>query len=181
MYHPLARLDQYTRVTLNAITWNSELKWPNELEGQGQWPPFSIPAERISRCIFLSNLVIVTEIHYMLLCEQAKFPKILSQNGQNDLEAQGQWPQFSIPAVNFPGCMFCANLVIPTQIFDDLSCGQGKAYGQTDRRPDTGNDNTRRPERSKGKNANFIHIYVCMMGAVVMELSLLSRIKYLID
>ena len=32
--------------------------------------------------------------------------------------------------------MFCANLVIPTQICDELSCGQGKVYGQTDRQTD---------------------------------------------
>ena len=29
---------------------------------------------------------------------QAEFPRILSQNGQHDLESQGQWPLFSIPA-----------------------------------------------------------------------------------
>ena len=29
MQHPLASLDQYTRVTLNAVSWNSEFKWPN--------------------------------------------------------------------------------------------------------------------------------------------------------
>ena len=41
IWHPLANLNQYTRATLNAISWNSELKWPNNF--QGQWHPFSIP------------------------------------------------------------------------------------------------------------------------------------------
>ena len=32
--------------------------------------------------------------------------------------------------------MYGANLVIPAQICDDLSCGQGKVYGLTDGRTD---------------------------------------------
>ena len=36
--------------------------WPNVLETQGQWPPFSIPAERIPRCIFGTNLVFLAQI-----------------------------------------------------------------------------------------------------------------------
>ena len=127
----------------------------NDLEGQGQWPPFSIPAESISEYMFDANLVIVAQIYDELLCGQAKFPRILSQNGQNDLEDQGQWPLFSIPTESIPWCMFCANLVIPAQICDELSCRQGKVYGrteegqrdgqrdgQTDGRTDAGNDNT---------------------------------------
>ena len=100
-------------------------RWPN-LEGQGQWPPFSIPAERIPRCIFGVNLVILAQIHYKLSRRQATFPRILCQNGQNDLEDQGQWPPFSIPAENFSGCMLGANLVILTQMYDELSRGQAK-------------------------------------------------------
>ena len=46
---------------------------------------------------------------------------------------QGQWPPFSIPAEGIPGCMLGANLVIPAQTCDELSCGQGKVYGRTDR------------------------------------------------
>ena len=46
--------------------------------------------------------------------------------------------------------MFGANLVIPPQICDELSCGQGKVYGRmdgradgrADRRTDASNDNT---------------------------------------
>ena len=37
--YPFACLDQYTRVTLNVVFWNPDSKWPDELEGQGQWPP----------------------------------------------------------------------------------------------------------------------------------------------
>ena len=52
---------------------------------------------------------------------QAGIPRILSRNGQNDLESQGQWPPFSIPAESILECMFGANLVIVAQISDELS------------------------------------------------------------
>ena len=79
-----------------------ELKWPNDIKGQGQWPPFSITIERILRCIFGANLVILAQIHYQLLHRQAKFPRILSQNGHfcgenlqfinsNALRFVGEW------------------------------------------------------------------------------------------
>ena len=70
----------------------SDLKWPNDLEGQDQWPLYSKPVWRISRRIFGTNLMILVQIHYKVLHGQAKFPRILSQNGQNYLECQGQWP-----------------------------------------------------------------------------------------
>ena len=111
-------------------------KWPKYLEGQGQLPPFSIPAESIPGCMFGANLVIPAQICDELSRGQAKLPRILSQNGQNDLEGQGQWPLFSIPTENSPRCMFGANFVIPAQICDELSCGQGKVYGRTDGRMD---------------------------------------------
>ena len=39
--------------------------------------------------------------------------------------------------------MFGANLVIPAQICEELSCRQSKVYGRTEgRRTDGGNDNT---------------------------------------
>ena len=104
-----------------------ELKWwPNELEGQGQWPWFSIIAKIIARCIFGAHLVILSQIHWKLSHRQAKFPKILSQNGRHDLEGQSQWPPFSIPAESIPGCIFDANLVILAQICDELPHGRAK-------------------------------------------------------
>ena len=39
---------------------------------------------------FNANLVILAPIHYKLVHGQAKFPGILSQNGQNDLGSQNQ-------------------------------------------------------------------------------------------
>ena len=96
--------------------------------------------------------MIPAQIHYKLSCRQAKFPSISSQN---DLEGQGQRPPFSIPAESIPGCMFGANLVIPSQICDELSCGQGKVYGRTDRRTGGQTKATTvplRPERPRGKN-----------------------------
>ena len=66
--------------------------------------------------------MILAQIHLKLLHGQAKFPRILSQNGKNYLE--GQRPLFSIPAEGIPGCMFDANVVIPAQICDELLHGQ---------------------------------------------------------
>ena len=106
--------------------------------------------------MFGANLVILAQIYDELLRGQAEFPRILSQNGQNDPEGQGQWPLFSIPAESIPRCMFGANLVILDQICDDLSCGQGKVYGRTDRRADTGNDNTPSVWKAKGSKTVLI-------------------------
>ena len=108
----------------------------NDLEGQGQWPPFSIPTKSIPGCMFGANLVILAQICDELSCGQAKFPRILSQKGHNYLEGQGQWPPFSISTEIIPGCMFGANLMIPAKICDQLLCGQGQVYGRTDGRTD---------------------------------------------
>ena len=107
--------------------------------------------------------MILAWIHYKLSCRQAKFPRILSQNCQKDLEGQGKWPPFSIPAETIPGCMFGANLLIPAQTRDELSCGQGKVYGRTDGQTEGRTDRWTdgetqamtiplRPERPWGKN-----------------------------
>ena len=69
----------------------------NDFEGRGQWPLFSIPAESIPECMFDANFVIPAQIYDELSCGQARFPRILRQNGQNDLKGQGQWPLFSTP------------------------------------------------------------------------------------
>ena len=50
--------------------------------------------------------------------------------------------------------MFGANLVIPAQICDELSCGQGKVYGRTDGQMQA-TTILLRPERPWGKNAEF--------------------------
>ena len=115
-------------------------------QGQVQWPLFSLPGESIPGYVFGANFVIPDQICVELSRGQAKFPRILSQNGQNDLEGQSHWPIFSTPAESIPGCMFGGNLVILAQICDELSCGQGKVYGETD----TGNDNTPLAWKAKG-------------------------------
>ena len=101
------------------------------LKVKGQWPPLSIPAECIPRCMFGANLVNPGQIDEELSLAQAKFPRILSQNCQNDLEGQCQWSLYSAAAESIPWCMFGANLSIPAQIWDELG-GQAKVYGQTD-------------------------------------------------
>ena len=116
-------------ITIQEQHWMQFLEsewWPNDLEGQGQWPPFSIPARSILGYMFGENLVILSHICDALSHGQAKFPKILSQNGQNDLEGQGQWPPFSILVKNIPGCIFGANLMILVQICDELMCRQAE-------------------------------------------------------
>ena len=59
---------------------------------------------------------VVAQIYDEIPHGQAKFPRILSQNGQNDLEGKGQWLPFLIPAESILECMFGANLVILAQI-----------------------------------------------------------------
>ena len=92
---------------LNAISWNSELKWLNDIEGQSQWLPFSIPGKSIQRCMFSSYLVI-------------------SESNWQKLRLMQRWPPFSLPAKSIPWCIFGANLVILAHICDKLSSGQGK-------------------------------------------------------
>ena len=48
-------------------------------------------------------LQILAQIHYKLLHQQAKFPKIQSEHGQNDLEGQGQWPHPTHPPLSTQG------------------------------------------------------------------------------
>ena len=74
----------------------------NDLEGQGQWPPFSIPDESFSIWMFGENLVILAKICDELSRGQTKFPRILSQNGQNDLEGQSLWPPFFNTKPEYP-------------------------------------------------------------------------------
>ena len=69
--------------------------------------------------------MILAQIYYQLLRTQAKFPRILSPNGQNDLE-DDQWSPSSIAAERITGCMFAANLVILAQTCEESSHEQVK-------------------------------------------------------
>ena len=51
-----------------------ESKRPKDIEGQGQYLPFSIPAARIPRCIFGANLVILAIKSY--LADKLKFLEV---------------------------------------------------------------------------------------------------------
>ena len=85
-------------------------------------------------CMFGVNLMIPPQICDELSRRQADFPRILSQN---DLEGQGQWYLFSKQTESITRCMFGADLAIPTQICDELSCRYGKVSDrQTDRQTD---------------------------------------------
>ena len=63
--------------------------------------------------------------------QTTKFPRILSQNGKNNFEGQGQWPVFSITVIT-SRINVGANSLIPAQICGKLSHGQDKVYRQTD-------------------------------------------------
>ena len=97
---------------------------------------FHTSREYWSVCMFVANLMTLAQIYDELSRGQAKFPRTLSQNCQNDLVGQCQWPLFSIPTESIHWCMCGTNLVNPAQICDELSCGQGKVYGRTDGRTD---------------------------------------------
>ena len=88
--------------------------------------------------MFGTNLVILD-----LICDEISrglndFSRMLSQNVQ--------WPPFSITAESVPWCMFGANLVIPSQIYE-LSRGQckGRTDGQTKAKTIPLRPETRRP------------------------------------
>ena len=98
----------------------------NDLKDQVQLPPFTIPAESIPGCMFSANMVILSQICDDLLCSEAKFPRTMKQNDQNDLEDQGRWPSFSITAERMPRCIFGANFVTLAQIHYKLSRKQTK-------------------------------------------------------
>ena len=111
-------------------SWDEMAKWL--WRSRSMSPVFNTSQKNIKMHIWC-KLVILAQILYTLLRRQTKFPRILSQNGQNDPEGQGQRPLYSIPAESIPWCMFGANLVFPTQICDESSCRQDKVYGRTDR------------------------------------------------
>ena len=62
----------------------------NDLDGLVQKLLFQILAQSISGCMFDENLVISAGVCGELFHGQAEFPRILSQNGQNDLEGRRQ-------------------------------------------------------------------------------------------
>ena len=68
---PLAGLHKYT--CCHFLEFPSQ----NGLEGQGQWPQFSIPMEGIPSCIFGANSLILASIHSKLLHGKNKFSRIL--------------------------------------------------------------------------------------------------------
>ena len=112
--------------------------------------------------MFGASLVIVAQIYDELSRGQTEFPRIRSQNGQSDIEGQCQWYIFPTPTESIPWCKFGANLVIPDEIGDELSCWQGKVYGQTDRRTDGWTQATiipLPPERPRGKNESGSILY----------------------
>ena len=85
--------------------------------------------------------------------------------------------------------MFGANLVIPAQIGDELSCGQGKVYGRTDRdRLTDGRTQAttipHRPERSMGKNTKYCNLSKTnqtLVKPLLIAHTILNNKKYAVD
>ena len=75
-------------------------------------------------------------------------------------------PLFSIPTESVIRCMFGANLVIPAQICDELSCGKGKVYGQTDGRTDRQTDRRRQQQYLFGLKGQGVKSYASPLRPV---------------
>ena len=136
-------------------------KGQNDLEGQDQWPPFSIPAKSVTGCIFGANLTILAQINDKLWSGQTKVQRIRRQNGQNDPKGHGQWPPFSIPTKSIPWCTFGTNLVISTQSCDKVKFTGRQTDGQTQAMTITV-----RPESLRGKNGEE----TCLSGQCFTKL-----------
>ena len=108
-------------VRTSQISYNSESKWPKWLWSSRSMTPIFDTRQEWPMMHIWCNLVIPVMSYFH---GQAEFPR--SQNGQHDLENQGQWPLFLIPAQNISGSMFGANLVTLAQICEDLLTGQIK-------------------------------------------------------
>ena len=113
--------------------------------------------------MFGANLVFLAQIADELSRGQAEFPRILSQNGQNDFEGQAQWPPFE----SIPWCMFDANLEFPAQICEELSTYHTEKVKFTNRRVEggTGNDNTPSIWKVKGSKMSTL-LQVHWLGTV---------------
>ena len=70
--------------------------------------------------------------------------------------------------VNDPYC-FGANLLIPAQICDELSCGQGKVYGRTDGRTDRQTERRRQRQYPFGLKGQLVHEPVGLIGTILGE------------
>ena len=134
----------------------------NWIEDQFQSRPKLVGIWTVLRCIFVTNLEIVTSIGGELWHAQ-------TQNGVNfdfgiqfDLEGLGQSPPKTIGILTKVFYTYCPNLVILAWTGDELSHGQASAYrthrrtdGRTHRQTDAGNDNTRWPKLALGKKVNI--------------------------
>ena len=109
MQHPSANLDQYAITTLNMF-----LEFPVEMILKAEVNDTHFRrAERIPRCIFGANLMILFPNN--LLWRQAKFPRILRQN---DLGGESQW--VTMTSTNFLSASSCLLEHIDVQVCVDI-------------------------------------------------------------
>ena len=128
----------------------SRFEIKNWIEDQFQSSPKLVGIWTVLRCIFVSNLEIVTSIGGELWHAQAQNGVNFDFGVQFDLEGQGQSPHKTIGILTKVFYTYCPNLVILAWTGDELSRGQASAY-RTHRQTDAGNDNTRRPKLASGK------------------------------
>ena len=69
--------------------------------------------------------------------------------------------------------MFGANLAIPAQICEELSCGQAKVYGQTDGRTD------RRRQRQYPFGLKGQRVKIVLFGSHMMDCKIMKHAHYL--
>ena len=104
-YGESERLGLYTRVTLNAASWVEMAKqtWRSRsidpiFNNNWEYPRLHV------WCKFGDS----SPNLWRVIAQTTQISRILSENGQNDLGCQGQWPPLSIPAESIPDCMFGA-------------------------------------------------------------------------
>ena len=131
----------------------------------------SIPVKSTSGCIFGANLMILAQIYAELSHGQYEFPRILSQNGQNDLEVKVNDPYFQYQLrVSHDACLvqiWWFQLKFGYVKFTDRQTN-GRTYGQTQAKTIP-----LRPERSRSKMTFFttlyLYIYKCPTNETTMR------------
>ena len=130
-------------------------KIENEFEDQDQSIPKLIWILTQIFCTFGPNLVILAWTGDELSCRQAQNGVTFDFEVKFDLEGQGQSPPKTIGIFTKVFYTYGLNLVILAWTGDEVSRGQASDYrthGRTDTQTDAGNDNTRRPKLTSGKN-----------------------------
>ena len=127
----------------------------NWIEDQFQSSPKLVGIWKVLRCIFVSNLEIVTSIGGELWHGQAQNRINFDFGVQFDLEGHNQSSHKTIGIFTKVFYISGSNLVILAVMGDELSRGQARDWCRdrhTHRQTEAGNDNTWRPKLASCKN-----------------------------